>query len=108
MDQRPYPGPPPIFHIRIMSLFCLLATTDLVMFMLAYQSIMQNDIGATILFANEVGTALFQIFEVNPQLVCHPCCKRMECIFKVQPHGLRAAARINPRRCRCSALGGKE
>lgn len=109
MDQRPYPGPPPLFHIRIMSLFCVLALTDLVMFLFAYQSIMQNDIGATILFANEVGDFCYPYFHMShPCKVRDSCCQCLECVLEVQSYGLRVTARINPRRRRCPAMGSKE
>lgn len=53
MDQRPYPGPPPLFHIRILSLFTVLSLTDVVMFVFAIESTLNYGVGATVLFANE-------------------------------------------------------
>ncbi|KAF7321441.1 RING-type domain-containing protein [Mycena kentingensis (nom. inval.)] len=35
MDQRPYPGPPLLFHVRMTTLFLVLWTTDLLLFMIA-------------------------------------------------------------------------
>ena len=54
MDQRPYPGPPTLFHIRMTSLFVVLWCTDLLMFALAVESTLKNGIGGMMMFANEV------------------------------------------------------
>jgi E3 ubiquitin-protein ligase synoviolin len=54
MDQRPYPGPPPIFHIRVLGLFTLLTLTDLVMLAYTVDSTLNHGVSATLLFANEV------------------------------------------------------
>jgi E3 ubiquitin-protein ligase synoviolin len=54
MDQRPYPGPPPLFHIRVLTLFTLLGLTDAIMLAFTVESTLRYGVGATVLFANEV------------------------------------------------------
>ncbi|OJA10170.1 hypothetical protein AZE42_01829 [Rhizopogon vesiculosus] len=53
MDQRPYPGPPTLFHVRMTSLFVVLWCTDLLMFAFAVESTLKNGIGGMMMFANE-------------------------------------------------------
>ncbi|EGN99524.1 hypothetical protein SERLA73DRAFT_52227 [Serpula lacrymans var. lacrymans S7.3] len=53
MDQRPYPGPSTLFHIRMSSLFTILWLIDIVMLLFAVESTVRNGIGGMILFANE-------------------------------------------------------
>lgn len=53
MDQRPYPGPPLLFHIRMSTLFLILWTTDLLMFLIAVENTMANGVGGMVLFASE-------------------------------------------------------
>jgi hypothetical protein len=55
MDQRPYPGPPILFHIRMTSLFTILWFIDLFMFAFAVDSTTKNGVGGMMMFANEVG-----------------------------------------------------
>jgi E3 ubiquitin-protein ligase synoviolin len=57
MDQRPYPGPPTLFHVRMTSLFVVLWCTDLLMFAFAVESTLKNGIGGMMMFANEVRVA---------------------------------------------------
>jgi E3 ubiquitin-protein ligase synoviolin len=57
MDQRPYPGPPTLFHIRMNVLFAVLWIVDLLMFTLAVESIITNGMGGMVLFASEVSAA---------------------------------------------------
>lgn len=54
MDQRPYPGPPTLFHIRMNVLFCILWAIDFVMFALAVESTVTAGISGMVLFASEV------------------------------------------------------
>ncbi|KAG1742220.1 hypothetical protein EDB19DRAFT_1927693 [Suillus lakei] len=42
MDQRPYPGPPTLFHVRMTTLFVILWCTDLLMFAVAVESTLKN------------------------------------------------------------------
>jgi E3 ubiquitin-protein ligase synoviolin len=53
MDQRPYPGPPTLFHIRMTTLFVILWCTDLLMFAVAVDSTLKNGIGGMVMFASE-------------------------------------------------------
>ncbi|KZP34269.1 hypothetical protein FIBSPDRAFT_923812 [Athelia psychrophila] len=53
MDQRPYPGPPTLFHVRMNSLLLLLWTIDLVMFAFAVESTVSNGVSGMVLFASE-------------------------------------------------------
>ncbi|KAJ7594713.1 hypothetical protein C8J56DRAFT_778219 [Mycena floridula] len=53
MDQRPYPGPPLLFHVRMTTLFLILWFTDLIMFSVAIESTLANGVGGMVLFASE-------------------------------------------------------
>ena len=55
MDQRPYPGPPLLFHIRTHALISLLWVTDLIAFLFTIENMLSNGVGGTVLFASEVG-----------------------------------------------------
>lgn len=54
MDQRPYPGPPLLFHIRMSVLFAILWSTDLLMFLIAVENTLAHGVGGMVLFASEV------------------------------------------------------
>lgn len=54
MDQVPYPGPGALFHVRIVVLFIILATVDVVALGVALNTIFMEGVGGTVLFANEV------------------------------------------------------
>ena len=54
MDQRPYPGPSPLFHFRMSSLFVILWMTDFLMFLIAVENTISNGVGGMVLFASEV------------------------------------------------------
>ena len=54
MDQRPYPGPPLLFHFRMASLFMVLWATDLVMFVFTIEHTLTVGVGGMVLFASEV------------------------------------------------------
>lgn len=53
MDQRPYPGPPTLFHVRMTTLFVILWCIDLLMFAVAVESTLKNGIGGMMMFASE-------------------------------------------------------
>ncbi|KAG1771146.1 hypothetical protein EV702DRAFT_1181480 [Suillus placidus] len=53
MDQRPYPGPPTLFHVRMTTLFVILWCTNLLMFAVAVESTLKNGIGGMMMFASE-------------------------------------------------------
>ncbi|KAJ3713406.1 hypothetical protein C8R42DRAFT_727296 [Lentinula raphanica] len=55
MDQRPYPGPPLLFHVRMTVLFAILWSTDLVMFLIAVENTLAHGVGGMVLFASEYG-----------------------------------------------------
>ncbi|KAG6866610.1 hypothetical protein C0991_000720 [Blastosporella zonata] len=55
MDQRPYPGPSPLFHLRMTVLFVILWMTDFFMFLIAIESTLANGVGGMVLFASEYG-----------------------------------------------------
>lgn len=73
MDQRPYPGPPMLFHIRMTSLFTILWFIDLFMFAYAVDSTTKNGVGGMMMFANEVGmhNPAMVFSSINPT-VCYP------------------------------------
>jgi hypothetical protein len=54
MDQRPYPGPSPLFHFRMSSLFVILWVTDFLMFLIAVENTITHGVGGMVLFASEV------------------------------------------------------
>ena len=54
MDQVPYPGPGVLFHVRMVVLFTILATVDVVALGVAMNTIFTEGVGGTVLFANEV------------------------------------------------------
>lgn len=56
MDQRPYPGPSLLFHLRMSTLFIILWTTDFLMFVIAIENTMTHGVGGMVLFASEVIT----------------------------------------------------
>lgn len=54
MNQMPFPGPPTLFHVRIITLFVALYLTDTVMILYAVDSVQSKGVGAIVLFASEV------------------------------------------------------
>lgn len=54
MDQRPYPGPPLSFHLRMTILFAILWATDCLMFLFAVEHTLTAGVGGMVLFASEV------------------------------------------------------
>lgn len=71
MDQRPYPGPPLLFHIRMSVLFVLLWAIDCVMFLIAAEHTLTNGVGGMVLFASEVrrsNHAVCSLFKRNSRL----------------------------------------
>ncbi|KAF5389359.1 hypothetical protein D9757_004381 [Collybiopsis confluens] len=55
MDQRPYPGPPLLFHVRMSTLFVILWSTDFLMFLVAVENTLAHGVGGMVLFASEYG-----------------------------------------------------
>ncbi|KAL1735624.1 hypothetical protein EV714DRAFT_183934, partial [Schizophyllum commune] len=62
MDQRPYPGPPLLFHIRMSLLFMILWLTDTIMLLIAVESNLANGVSCMVLFACEYGVLLSSCF----------------------------------------------
>lgn len=58
MDQRPYPGPPLLFHLRMNVLMAVLWITDAATLLLAIESMLSTGVGGTVLFASEVSYLL--------------------------------------------------
>ncbi|KAK7035235.1 E3 ubiquitin-protein ligase hrd1 [Paramarasmius palmivorus] len=54
MDQRPYPGPPLLFHVRMSILFAILWITDFIMFLVAVENTLAHGYG--ILMASVTNT----------------------------------------------------
>ena len=61
MNQMPFPGPPKLFHARIVALFVVLYLTDAVMILYAVESVQTKGVGAIVLFASEVRVFIDEI-----------------------------------------------
>ncbi|KAJ3574657.1 hypothetical protein NP233_g1625 [Leucocoprinus birnbaumii] len=61
MDQQPYPGPSPLFHLRMTSLFAILWLTDFIMFVVAIDHTVTYGVGGMVLFASEYGILMASI-----------------------------------------------
>ncbi|KAF7362055.1 RING-type domain-containing protein [Mycena venus] len=71
MDQRPYPGPSLLFHVRMTALFLILWVTDLLLFMIAVDSTLANGISGMVLFASEYGILMATVANtVSKYLLC--------------------------------------
>ncbi|KAF8135634.1 hypothetical protein EV363DRAFT_1551350 [Boletus edulis] len=71
MDQRPYPGPPILFHIRMTTLFAILWFIDLFMFVFAVDSTTKNGVGGMMIFANEYAILMASAMNVIAKyLIC--------------------------------------
>ncbi|KIJ18970.1 hypothetical protein PAXINDRAFT_70245 [Paxillus involutus ATCC 200175] len=71
MDQRPYPGPPVLFHIRMLSLFIILWFVDLFVFAFAVDNTTKNGIGGMIMFANEYAILMASAMNITAKyLIC--------------------------------------
>ncbi|KAJ7078905.1 hypothetical protein B0H15DRAFT_788594 [Mycena belliarum] len=71
MDQRPYPGPSLLFHVRMTALFLILWAIDLLLFMIAVDSTVYNGIGGMVLFASEYGILMATVANtVSKYLLC--------------------------------------
>jgi hypothetical protein len=64
MDQRPYPGPPPLFHVRMSTLFLILWTTDFLVFLIAVENTVANGVGGMVLFASEVSHMISNVIHL--------------------------------------------
>ncbi|RXW23346.1 hypothetical protein EST38_g2493 [Candolleomyces aberdarensis] len=61
MDQRPYPGPPLLFHFRMVVLFSILYVIDLVMFFLTVEHTLSVGVDGMVLFASEYGILIASV-----------------------------------------------
>ncbi|KAJ2913456.1 hypothetical protein MD484_g6939, partial [Candolleomyces efflorescens] len=61
MDQRPYPGPPLLFHFRMVVLFSILYVIDLVMFFFTVEHTLSVGVGGMVLFASEYGILIASV-----------------------------------------------
>ncbi|KAF8972937.1 hypothetical protein BDZ97DRAFT_1900798 [Flammula alnicola] len=61
MDQRPYPGPPLLFHFRMTVLFAVLWITDCIMFLFAVEHTLTAGVGGMVLFASEYGILMASV-----------------------------------------------
>ena len=96
MDQVPYPGPGVLFHVRMVILFTILATVDVVALGVAMNTILTEGVGGTVLFANEVSLLCIQSPPVVDQpLVRNPAGQRLEFYRQV----LHQHHRVPPRAC---------
>ena len=86
MDQQPYPGPPLLFHFRMVVLFLILWLTDLVTFTLTIEHTLSVGVGGMVLFASEV---LLNVVRCAPKtnmiIVRHPTRQYHEYHFQVPP-----------------------
>ncbi|KAF9254602.1 hypothetical protein L218DRAFT_1009483 [Marasmius fiardii PR-910] len=53
MDQRPYPGPPLLFYLRMLALFAILWLTDFILFLVAVENTLSYGIGGMVPFASK-------------------------------------------------------
>ncbi|EIW82888.1 hypothetical protein CONPUDRAFT_101339 [Coniophora puteana RWD-64-598 SS2] len=71
MDQRPYPGPPALFHLRMVSLLGILSLTDVVMFAFAAESTTRNGVGGMMMFGSEYAILMASAMNTTAKyLVC--------------------------------------
>ncbi|TEB37547.1 hypothetical protein FA13DRAFT_1771004 [Coprinellus micaceus] len=61
MDQRPYPGPPLLFHFRMAVLFVILWWIDLGMFLFTVEHTLSVGVGGMVLFASEYGILIASV-----------------------------------------------
>ncbi|KAF8057006.1 hypothetical protein FPV67DRAFT_1431016 [Lyophyllum atratum] len=61
MNQSPYPGPSPLFHLRMIILFVILCMTDFMMFSIAVETTLANGVGGMVLFASEYGILMASV-----------------------------------------------
>ncbi|KAI6135786.1 hypothetical protein EV401DRAFT_1844089 [Pisolithus croceorrhizus] len=71
MDQRPYPGPPTQFHIRMGSLMFLLWSIDVSMFAFAVESTTKNGVSGVMMFASEYAILMASALNITAKyLIC--------------------------------------
>lgn len=71
MDQRPYPGPPAQFHVRMGSLMFLLWFIDVSMFAFAVESTTKNGVSGVMMFASEYAILMASALNISAKyLIC--------------------------------------
>ncbi|KAF8170208.1 hypothetical protein K438DRAFT_1982734 [Mycena galopus ATCC 62051] len=88
MDQRPYPGPSLVFHVRMTGLFLILWVTDLLLFMIAVDSTLANGISGMVLFASEYGILM--------ATVANTVAKYLLCTYELRRAGQRGGENAPP------------
>ncbi|KAF7375990.1 RING-type domain-containing protein [Mycena sanguinolenta] len=88
MDQRPYPGPSLVFHVRMTALFSVLWVTDLLLFMIAVDSTLANGISGMVLFASEYGILM--------ATVANTVAKYLLCTYELRRAGQRGGENAPP------------
>ncbi|KAG6891754.1 hypothetical protein C0992_006175 [Termitomyces sp. T32_za158] len=88
MDQRPYPGPSPLFHARMISLFIILWLTDLLMFLISVENTIANGVGGMVLFASEYGILMASILNTT--------CKYLLSAYELRRAGRRGGENAPP------------
>jgi len=88
MDQRPYPGPSPLFHIRMSSLFVILWVTDFLMFLIAVENTIANGVGGMVLFASEYGILMASVLNT--------ICKYLLSAYELRRAGQRGGENAPP------------
>ncbi|KAK0504950.1 hypothetical protein EDD18DRAFT_1316142 [Armillaria luteobubalina] len=61
MDQRPYPGPSLLFHVRMSTLFVILWMADFLMLLFAVENTLEYGVGGMVLFACEYGILMASV-----------------------------------------------
>ncbi|KAF5322391.1 hypothetical protein D9619_001388 [Psilocybe cf. subviscida] len=69
MDQRPYPGPPLLFHVRMIVLHALLWATDCLMFLFAVEHTLTAGVGGMVLFASEYGILMASLINTMSKYI---------------------------------------
>lgn len=69
MDQRPYPGPPTQFHIRMGSLMFLLWFIDISMFAFAVESTAKNGVSGVMMFASEYAILMASALNITAKYI---------------------------------------
>ncbi|KIY48035.1 hypothetical protein FISHEDRAFT_44057 [Fistulina hepatica ATCC 64428] len=64
MDQRPYPGPSVLFHVRMSTLLLILWAADFVLFAAALEHTLTNGVGGMVLFASEYCILMASAFNI--------------------------------------------
>ncbi|EAU91350.2 synoviolin 1 isoform b [Coprinopsis cinerea okayama7 len=88
MDQRPYPGPPLLFHCRMVALFIVLWVTDIIMFMFTIEHTLNVGVGGMVLFASEYGILISSIMNT--------ICKYLLTSYELRRAGQRGGENAPP------------